>query len=220
MIISNKAKIAPLFALICSVHLYTMNLFEAIEAKDAKLTQTLILNGANVNQDYGNGNTPLHSASCTGDLEIVTILIAAGAHIDQRGISKLTPLHIAASHGYILIVKALLNAGARMYENDVSGTTPLHMAASGGHATTISTLIAHANEQLYTFDYIDQQNRHGATPLQCAINYSASCALIRAGATVPAKKIFDCIERNRSAVSTNFKQRGTDATETDTIFLQ
>uniref|UniRef100_A0A183BTU2 G_PROTEIN_RECEP_F1_2 domain-containing protein n=1 Tax=Globodera pallida TaxID=36090 RepID=A0A183BTU2_GLOPA len=74
----------------------------------------LIENKANVNQQMGNGQTPLFCACIRGNLEIVKCLFANGAEVNAVDKLGRTPLMAAAFHGHAGLVRYLLEKGARI----------------------------------------------------------------------------------------------------------
>ena len=90
----------------------------------------LVDGGADPNVTDRAGNTPLHTAAQTGDLELIKKLLAKGVNIDARtpntaagggrgggggfraAAGGQTPLFVAARAGQIEAMQALLEAGA------------------------------------------------------------------------------------------------------------
>ena len=63
---------------LCSVSIYSMDIFDAAHTGNVARIQELITAGANVNQaDNYAGSTPLHFAAHNGHLAVVATLIAA-----------------------------------------------------------------------------------------------------------------------------------------------
>lgn len=111
--------------------------------------------------------TALHDAVKRGDLaEIKTLLetdrslASARSETDARGIY---PLHVAAEFGQARAALMLLDHGANVTlldsENDA---TPLGWAAFFGRPEVVAVLLAAGSEP-------SQRNRHGLTPLACAV---------------------------------------------------
>ena len=107
----------------------------------------------------GDGNTPLHVAAKSGNLDILQCLLAAGMDKDlatrywddagsddsQGGETKYhsTPLQVAAQYGRISVVRYLLGIGAdKDLTRDPGGTTPLYRAARIGHLDVVDCLVA------------------------------------------------------------------------------
>ena len=56
------------------------------------------------------GQTPLHVAVGSGQIEAVKTLISYGADFEARDNAYKTPIHTAASCGYIDIIECLINS--------------------------------------------------------------------------------------------------------------
>uniref|UniRef100_A0A914HKM6 ANK_REP_REGION domain-containing protein n=1 Tax=Globodera rostochiensis TaxID=31243 RepID=A0A914HKM6_GLORO len=78
------------------------------------ICELLIENGAQVDQQMGNGQTPLFCACIRGNLEIVKCLVENGADINAVDELGRTPLMAAAFHGHVGLVRDLLERGARI----------------------------------------------------------------------------------------------------------
>jgi ankyrin repeat protein len=141
----------------------------------------LIEQGANVNFQSGNGDTPLHRAASKGRSEFCDLLISAGADVMPLNKSGATPLHKAAlaEHNANLVCAALVKAGASARIANSRGATPLHIAASLGQESHAVTVLIEAGADL------DARDVAGRTPLHEAAEYGSPgpCEiLIKAGA--------------------------------------
>ncbi|CAJ2376017.1 MAG: hypothetical protein IBGAMO2_180003 [Arenicellales bacterium IbO2] len=110
------------------------------------VVETLIHAGANVNASNSNGDTPLHGAVLSNDLEIVTALIESGADVDARNRGGWTPLHqlTQPKEPNLGIFTALVNRGADVNVRTKGGYTPLHLLAEkkwAGDVTLATALI-------------------------------------------------------------------------------
>jgi hypothetical protein len=69
-----------------------------LSASIISITARILLeNGANPNQKDAVGNTALHLAACTNNIEVITLLLTAGTDINSLDNSGRTPLHLAQS---------------------------------------------------------------------------------------------------------------------------
>ncbi|KAJ1819387.1 hypothetical protein LPJ75_001201 [Coemansia sp. RSA 2598] len=103
------------------------------------------------------GQTKLHRACNSGDLESVVELINQGADINMKDNAGWTPLHEAALEGHNSVVVALLRHGADFAAKGFGGDTPLHDACANGHYDVVrSLLVVGADPQL--------KNSKGVTP--------------------------------------------------------
>ncbi|KAH7282244.1 hypothetical protein KP509_35G021300 [Ceratopteris richardii] len=117
-------------------------LFCAARSGHAAMVELLLEHGAveDILKPGSKGDTSLHAAALSGDLEVMQLMLQAlasvprkGRAVDEKGHKKRTPLHYAAGLGDLRIVKALLQAGADKSAKDASGAIPLHFAAGWGN---------------------------------------------------------------------------------------
>ncbi|KAJ2854694.1 hypothetical protein J3B02_002546, partial [Coemansia erecta] len=87
------------------------------------------------------GQTKLHRACNSGDLELVNDLINQGADINMKDNAGWTPLHEAALEGHNSVVVALLRHGADFAAKGFGGDTPLHDACANGHYDVVRSLL-------------------------------------------------------------------------------
>eukprot|EP00002_Diphylleia_rotans_P011952 TRINITY_DN2348_c0_g2_i9.p1 TRINITY_DN2348_c0_g2~~TRINITY_DN2348_c0_g2_i9.p1 ORF type:complete len:433 (-),score=74.75 TRINITY_DN2348_c0_g2_i9:69-1367(-) len=86
------------------------------------------------------GNTPLHWAAFTGDVEQVRQILQkehSGIHINTRNHLHETSLHGACRFGHLQICQILLEAGADPKLQTSKGTNALHEACRGIIATSV-----------------------------------------------------------------------------------
>ena len=91
--------------------------------------ERLIDLGANVNQQFNNGDTPLSEAAIWNNDISIRLLLAAGADVNLQGEGGRTPLHEAAWSNSSRAIPLLIDAGANINQQDRYGNTPLHKAA-------------------------------------------------------------------------------------------
>src|SRR6185295_9528272 len=87
-----------------------LSLIEAVKASDYAKAETLIQNGADVNQGDEQGWTPLNFAAGKGDLPLIKLLVENGADIFKVGRDRRTPYMIALAAGRVSAVKYLAEA--------------------------------------------------------------------------------------------------------------
>jgi len=110
--------------------------------------QAAINAGADVNQRFGFGKTPL---MCAGELGVVKILLKAGADVNAKDQNGWTPLIYAAYYDSDPnVISVLLKAGADINarSQDAWGWTPLMLAASYRPENVMALLKAGANAKL------------------------------------------------------------------------
>jgi ankyrin repeat protein len=141
------------------------------------IAQLLINNGANVNAQNKDGNTPLHKASEHGNTEVAKLLIENGANVNAQDKNGLTPLHVAIRY-FTEIALLLINKGASLFAKTIKGLHPLDLAQ--GESTKIL---------LQKVD-VNTHDQDGHTPLHYASQKGLSDAaknLIARGAAINAQ---------------------------------
>ncbi|CAL5354994.1 unnamed protein product [Camellia sinensis] len=134
-----------------------------------------------INSADEEGWAPLHSASSSGNVEIVEILLSSGADVNLKNNGGRTALHYAASKGWLKIAEILLSHGANINLKDKVGCTPLHRAASTGNSELCELLIEEGAE-------VDAIDKAGQTPLMSAViceNKECHCCLLLKGQGMP-----------------------------------
>ena len=119
--------------------------------------------GADVNDDDHNNQTPLHHASSHGHLDIVKFLVEQGSNENAYDCHHMTPLHYAAWQGHIEIVKYLVDKCADVNACKGNGPPPLYYAVSEGHLDVVRFLIAECGaDEDVTNDFGETLLHHAA----------------------------------------------------------
>ena len=105
-----------------------------------RIVQLLLDAGADPNEKYEDGTTPLHLAASRALVEAARILIKAGAKLNLDGPS-ITPLHEAAIQGSPELIRVLVKAGANIEAVGSSFGTPLRMAVFWNQRQSIQALL-------------------------------------------------------------------------------
>ncbi|XP_049777628.1 serine/threonine-protein phosphatase 6 regulatory ankyrin repeat subunit C-like [Schistocerca cancellata] len=99
--------------------------------------EVLLAEGANPTVKDNKWKTPLHIASCVGDLKVMEVLIVAGADIGSKDAMGRTPLHWAAEAHNVDGLELLLHKAVNADEQDNSGQTALMLAVGSGDAVNL-----------------------------------------------------------------------------------
>ena len=119
----------------------TNNLFAAIRDRDVAAAIQAVNAGANISAQTGSmESAPLHSATSTGSLEVMSFLLDRGAPIEMRNNSGWTPLHLAAMFGTKQVINLLIDNGAAIDAQDNGGLTPLNLARLNHRADNVAVL--------------------------------------------------------------------------------
>ena len=105
------------------------------------ILQKLFKDSPIIHSQNKDGDTPLHHASKTGQINVVIELLKCGVAIDTKNNKKYTPLHLAAMTKHEEIVNVLLDHGADINAKNEYGRTPLHLAAANGFCKTVPILL-------------------------------------------------------------------------------
>lgn len=137
-----------------------------------------------LNLPDGNGETALHIAARSENIDIVEFLLSIpGIDVNARDNMGRTSLHFACEKGHVEIVKRLLSHPS-IYVNapDRESSKPLHLACGKGHLEVVWALLANKETK------VEAKNEDGLTPLHIAslstFGEPIVCELLRAGIDV------------------------------------
>lgn len=119
------------------------------------------------------GNTALHAAAYTANLELINIVLKAGADINAVNEQLKTPLMytVENNENYLKAFNLLLANGADLKVKDKDDNTMLHLAMVGGNTEIIKTLI---NAGVDPF----QENRFHEIPYKLAIQNQIDISIV------------------------------------------
>ena len=90
-----------------------------------------------------NQQPSIHTASETGQIDVVRSLLDHGSHVDQRDHIGRTALIVASKNGKFPVTKLLIEHGADVNSRSLSGWTALHHASKRGHLDIVRLLLDH-----------------------------------------------------------------------------
>ena len=143
----NKIKklgcLALAAALALSPALWADEIHEAAKRGDLEKVRTLVEGDpALVEAKDKGGETPLHWAAVSGNLDLVRFLLDKGAIVDAKNARGLTPLFFTAAQGRPPAAGLLIERGADVNARNPLGMTPLITAVEQGAVELVQTLIA------------------------------------------------------------------------------
>jgi len=99
----------------------------AIRERYCNIVELLLKSGADPNERYDNGGSPLHDVVAVGERCLLCALLRGGARADVHDDDGETPLHLAARVGTVDVVRALLDYGAPVAAVDNQGRTAVQL---------------------------------------------------------------------------------------------
>lgn len=116
-------------------------LIKAVENKDAKLIESIIKEGADVNTKDPNGRTPTMIATYNNDIPSANVLINAGADVNIQDNTRNNPFLYAGAEGYLEILRLTIKAGADPRLTNRYGGTALIPASEHGYVDVVAELL-------------------------------------------------------------------------------
>jgi ankyrin repeat protein len=116
-------------------------LHDACGEGSVEVVQSLLDEGADVNQRDGDHATALDVASANGELEVAKLLIKYGADVNCRDKIGWTPLHHVSRGEHHDIAELLLDNGADINAKQQDLWTPLHFVSCNGNLGIVRLLL-------------------------------------------------------------------------------
>ena len=152
---------------------------------DPGILTYLLKKGTNANAKNANGETILHLAAVSGNIEVAKIILENYVRIDAPTLEIScgnTALHLAVKEEHFEMVKLLHEHGASLNIKNEVGSTSLHIAAFTGNATITDYLIK-SGARVDATDKGDKQPLHAAVYTN---RFEVIKVLVAAGADVNA----------------------------------
>jgi hypothetical protein len=155
---------------------YVRPLVAALAGKHFQTAELLRLSGAHPNIQRHDGNTPLHSAACYGDIEMVQVLLNLEAHVNIRNNCGRTPLNYISigpsgsdevpnyPQSLANVARLLLDRGADINARNDEGRTPLHTTTNMRRIEVIRVLLGCGAN-------VGGEDNQGRTPFLLAKEY-------------------------------------------------
>ncbi len=140
------------------------SLHQAIENADYAAIESLLSEGAELEERDAYGRTPLYVAARQGDVELTRRLLERGADPNTTNVAGLSPLHAAVAQGHTEVAELLLANCASVNARDRQRRSPLHFAAARGYLELTQRLVE-SNAAL------EARLSSGLTPYQLAISF-------------------------------------------------
>jgi len=147
-----------------SQYIYSMSTFDQSFGGNEAIVKYLVNQGADINKESKNGETPLFDACRSGKESIIKYLVEQGANINKEAHDGTTPLFYACHYGNEAAVKYLVNHGADTGKKDHVGKTPFFYACHFGNVALAKYLVDHGAS-------VNSLSRDGSTPLFDACLY-------------------------------------------------
>ncbi len=152
----------------------------SVECKRINIIDFLLENGAKIDIQCNQGNTPLmHGIEKNVQEEIISKLITYKSNLDIQNIKGKTALMLAIQQNYKSIIKILLKAGCQYDLKDYENNTILHLIIN---KCDILKLFL---EKLKHSNCIDSKNKRSFTPLLHNINDIESVKILLASNADP-----------------------------------
>ena len=136
-------------------------LHRALFQGNIEVARTLLEQGTDSTEVFGENWTPIHAALAGGHTGAIRVLLECGVDMRARDKDGDTALHLASFSGPVEIVRVLLGRGLDATDRGDDGKTSLHIASEGGHVEIARLLLEHGAD-------VTAQDDDGRTPLHLA----------------------------------------------------
>ncbi|WP_353287768.1 ankyrin repeat domain-containing protein [Wolbachia endosymbiont (group B) of Gerris lacustris] len=136
-------------------------LLSATKIGNLSEVKNLVNQGASVDAEDKDGNTPFHNAALKGYLTIAQYLVEKGVDVNASNEDGWTPMHGSALKGHLEVVRFLIEKGANISAENIFGEKPIHCAAKRNNKDIIEVLLRKGAS-------INDADKNGRTPLYFA----------------------------------------------------
>ena len=135
----------------------------AVQSRNLELVKYLVLkHNMPVNAVDTNRTNPLHIATSTGELDLVTFLLLCDADVNAKDKTGKLPTAYAIKSGNVEVLDCLLSHGAIVADTSQGATSPLHLFSIRGDLGNVRKLV----EQGFDLQKPDENER---SALHCAL---------------------------------------------------
>lgn len=127
------------------------------------ILSSLLKHGADPEAQTAQGDTPLHLACMSNNIDKVKLLLAPDQLLTTKNHQGWTPLHVACRYGSLGLIRQLLLAGSPASSKGFQGQTPLHVACTRGELSVV-------NELLSWHDFPGEEDDWSESPLVVAVS--------------------------------------------------
>jgi len=142
----------------------SISLHVASQEGDVEIVQSLLDNGADVNEPDTAYRTPVLYASRWGRVEVTKLLIEYGADVNFQDGNGWSPLLLAARCEHTDVVRLLLDHGADVNAKGPTSRTALHIASNYGFLEGAKALLEQGAN-------VHERDDDGRTPPQLASRF-------------------------------------------------
>jgi len=161
-------RLAALLALLvvfagCGEEARVQGLVDAAGRGDVEAVRSLLADGADVDERWGDGRTAVTAAALGDHVEVARVLIAAGADVDLQDSDRNNPLLVTGETGSVAMLREVLRGDPDPDATNRYGGVALIPASDRGHVEYVRAILSETGID------VDHVNRLGWTALLEAV---------------------------------------------------